>query len=30
MLIGIVVGTYSSFIATPVLVDTISRERKKN
>ncbi|WP_264565163.1 protein translocase subunit SecDF [Flavobacterium sp. N3904] len=31
MLIGIVVGTYSSlFIATPVLVDTISREDKKN
>jgi SecD/SecF fusion protein len=30
MLIGIVVGTYSSlFIATPVLVDTISREDKK-
>jgi SecD/SecF fusion protein len=28
MLIGIVVGTYSLFIATPVLVDTISRERK--
>jgi len=29
MLIGIVVGTYSSlFIATPVLVDTISREDK--
>jgi SecD/SecF fusion protein len=26
MLIGIIVGTYSSlFIATPVLVDTISR-----
>ncbi|MNR59721.1 bifunctional preprotein translocase subunit SecD/SecF [compost metagenome] len=31
MLIGIVIGTYSSlFIATPVLVDTISREEKKN
>ncbi|WP_366182823.1 protein translocase subunit SecDF [Flavobacterium ovatum] len=31
MLVGIVVGTYSSlFIATPVLVDTISREDKKN
>jgi SecD/SecF fusion protein len=31
MLIGIVVGTYSSlFIATPVLVDTISLEDKKN
>ncbi|MFT7164768.1 MAG: SecD/SecF fusion protein [Flavobacterium sp.] len=30
MLIGIVVGTYSSlFIATPVLVDTISKEDKK-
>ncbi|UQD56341.1 protein translocase subunit SecDF [Flavobacterium sp. K5-23] len=30
MLVGIVVGTYSSlFIATPVLVDTISREDKK-
>ncbi|EIA08994.1 protein translocase subunit SecDF [Flavobacterium frigoris] len=30
MLIGIVVGTYSSlFIATPVLVDTISREDKR-
>ncbi|MEZ7498917.1 protein translocase subunit SecDF [Flavobacterium sp. Arc3] len=30
MLIGIIVGTYSSlFIATPVLVDTISREDKK-
>lgn len=30
MLIGIVVGTYSSlFIATPVLVDTISRADKK-
>jgi SecD/SecF fusion protein len=28
MLIGIVVGTYSLFIATPVLVDTISREDK--
>jgi SecD/SecF fusion protein len=29
MLIGIVVGTYSSlFIATPVWVDTISREIK--
>ncbi|WP_140485097.1 protein translocase subunit SecDF [Flavobacterium sp. GSA192] len=29
MLIGIIVGTYSSlFIATPVLVDTISREEK--
>ena len=29
MLIGILVGTYSSlFIATPVLVDTISREEK--
>jgi SecD/SecF fusion protein len=29
MLVGIVVGTYSSlFIATPVLVDTISREDK--
>jgi SecD/SecF fusion protein len=28
MLIGIVVGTYSSlFIATPVLVDTISRDK---
>ena len=27
MLIGIVVGTYSSlFIATPILVDTISKE----
>jgi SecD/SecF fusion protein len=27
MLIGIVVGTYSSlFIATPVLVDTMSKE----
>ena len=31
MLIGIVVGTYSSlFIATPVLVDTISKEDKVN
>jgi len=31
MLIGIVVGTYSSlFIATPVLVDTISTEDKKS
>jgi SecD/SecF fusion protein len=31
MLIGIVVGTYSSlFIATPVLVDTISRADKKS
>ena len=31
MLIGIIIGTYSSlFIATPVLVDTISREEKKN
>ena len=30
MLVGIVVGTYSSlFIATPVLVDTISRADKK-
>jgi SecD/SecF fusion protein len=30
MLVGIIVGTYSSlFIATPVLVDTISREDKK-
>ena len=30
MLVGIVVGTYSSlFIATPVLVDTISKEDKK-
>ena len=29
MLVGIVVGTYSSlFIATPVLVDTISKEEK--
>lgn len=29
MLVGIVVGTYSSlFIATPVLVDTISKEDK--
>jgi SecD/SecF fusion protein len=29
MLVGIVVGTYSSlFIATPVLVDTISRSDK--
>jgi SecD/SecF fusion protein len=29
MLIGIVVGTYSSlFIATPVLVDTISGDEK--
>jgi len=29
MLVGIVVGTYSSlFIATPVLVDTVSREEK--
>ncbi|GGA80486.1 protein translocase subunit SecDF [Flavobacterium palustre] len=29
MLVGIIVGTYSSlFIATPVLVDTISREEK--
>jgi SecD/SecF fusion protein len=29
MLIGIIVGTYSSlFIATPVLVDTISSEEK--
>ena len=29
MLIGIVVGTYSSlFIATPVLVDTISSDEK--
>ncbi|WP_418263269.1 protein translocase subunit SecDF [Flavobacterium faecale] len=31
MLVGIVVGTYSSlFIATPVLVDTISKEDKSN
>ncbi|PKB15682.1 protein translocase subunit SecDF [Flavobacterium sp. 5] len=31
MLIGIIIGTYSSlFIATPVLVDSISREEKKN
>jgi SecD/SecF fusion protein len=31
MLIGIVIGTYSSlFIATPVLVDTISKEEKHN
>ena len=30
MLVGIIVGTYSSlFIATPVLVDTISKEDKK-
>jgi SecD/SecF fusion protein len=30
MLVGIVVGTYSSlFIATPVLVDTISKADKK-
>jgi hypothetical protein len=30
MLVGIIVGTYSSlFIATPVLVDTISKEEKK-
>jgi SecD/SecF fusion protein len=30
MLIGILVGTYSSlFIATPILVDTISKEDKK-
>jgi len=30
MLIGIVVGTYSSlFIATPVLVDTMSEEEHK-
>ena len=30
MLVGIIVGTYSSlFIATPVLVDTISREDKQ-
>ncbi|MEZ0130745.1 hypothetical protein AB9T88_13655, partial [Flavobacterium sp. LBUM151] len=29
MLVGIVVGTYSSlFIATPVLVDTISKDDK--
>lgn len=29
MLVGIIVGTYSSlFIATPVLVDTVSREEK--
>jgi SecD/SecF fusion protein len=29
MLVGIVVGTYSSlFIATPVLVDTMSKEDK--
>ena len=29
MLIGIIVGTYSSlFIATPILVDTISKEDK--
>jgi SecD/SecF fusion protein len=29
MLVGIIVGTYSSlFIATPVLVDTISKEDK--
>ncbi len=29
MLVGIIVGTYSSlFIATPVLVDTISRSDK--
>jgi SecD/SecF fusion protein len=29
MLVGIIVGTYSSlFIATPVLVDTISKEEK--
>jgi SecD/SecF fusion protein len=31
MLIGIIIGTYSSlFIATPVLVDTISREEKES
>jgi len=31
MLIGIIIGTYSSlFIATPVLVDTISKEEKHN
>nr|WP_315150252.1 protein translocase subunit SecDF [uncultured Flavobacterium sp.] len=31
MLVGIIVGTYSSlFIATPVLVDTITREEKEN
>jgi SecD/SecF fusion protein len=31
MLVGIIVGTYSSlFIATPVLVDTISSQEKKN
>jgi SecD/SecF fusion protein len=30
MLVGILVGTYSSlFIATPVLVDTISKDDKK-
>jgi SecD/SecF fusion protein len=30
LLVGIIVGTYSSlFIATPVLVDTISKEDKK-
>jgi SecD/SecF fusion protein len=30
MLVGIIVGTYSSlFIATPVLVDTISKKIKK-
>jgi SecD/SecF fusion protein len=29
MLIGIIIGTYSSlFIATPVLVDTISKDEK--
>jgi SecD/SecF fusion protein len=28
MLVGIVVGTYSLFIATPVLVDTISAADK--
>jgi SecD/SecF fusion protein len=31
MLIGIIIGTYSSlFIATPVLVDTISKDEKHN
>jgi SecD/SecF fusion protein len=30
MLIGIVIGTYSSlFIATPVLVDTLSKKDKE-
>ena len=30
MLVGIVVGTYSSlFIATPILVDTVSKKEKK-